>query len=637
MPDMTVVFHDSALLKITEQVAAYPPERGGLLVGPPGVPVISDFLADQHANATGVTFQLSPECERRLHKFERAGYQLKGVLHSHPSGLPRPSGGDEGTFTNMLHRMPDVPYLVTPIVTHTPRSAQVHQISLPPHGVMSVFTASQSRSGHVVINPVAVKMLPVQEVLADLKAWGARTLSNTVNYLHLEGHQYAGLSITLPQGGSGTLLLPPGYPMSSPILLADGVHVPLLWDLAVPEPRRLIHALQTAQVQRPDFNPKVLRGWAENAGGAASVGGDEIRVGLRARLDGAVASSVAAKHVLVVGLGSGGSQTVDALVRSSVEHLTVVDPDDVEAANLSRSVYTSTHVGRSKVDAISEHAVSINPAVKITGYTQSVDEFTPEQLAQLVDSADILIAATDDPDAQYRLNRVAFQAGVPAVFAGVYERGTAGEVIFTVPGLTACFRCATGGKRGGTRGTAQLNYGTGTLLAEPALGPDITHVVSASVKIVIGLLECTDPEAGGHSSAFMVASALGRGMNFLQLAMVAKYPGFPESLQRAPGQHAYQSMWLKTMSDPDCSVCGSAPEPDSASIAVDIDAVVKAVAVEAQSGAGELVDFEVEFADVLGPQTLPNLTAVLDATFATPSESASEMGGEGTDPPRGIG
>ena len=145
-----------------------------------------------------------------------------------------------------------------------------------------------------------------------------------------------------------------------------------------------------------------------------------------------------------------------------------------------------------------------------------------------------------------------------------------------------------------------MNYGTGTLIAEPALGADITHVVSASVKIIIGLLELTDTQAQEHSSAQLVASALGKQVNFLQIAMVPNYEGFGDVFRAVPGQHSYQSIWIGTRTDPSCPVCGDHPIPDSQPDAVDVAEVAAAMAASRDGGVEtEFVDFEGQFFEVL--------------------------------------
>jgi hypothetical protein len=300
---------------------------------------------------------------------------------------------------------------------------------------------------------------------------------------------------------------------------------------------------------------------------------NNVTAGLRARLDGSISTVVTDATVLVVGLGSGGSQTVEALVRSSVKNLIVIDMDEVDLVNLSRSVYDAADVGVPKTEAITRRMQAINPDVTIEGKRCALDDIDPAELAQMVSRADLVVAATDDPSAQARLNRVAWHSGVPAVFAGVYEKGAAGEVIFTIPGVTTCFRCATGGVRGDRRGTAQINYGTGQLVAEPALGADITHVVSASVKVALGLIELGDKQAWGNSSAALVLSAAASSRNFLQMSTVPNWDYFPQVFTNTPGQHGYQSVWLGTNRNPECPVCGDNPVLDGTDAAPDLTAL----------------------------------------------------------------
>ena len=225
---------------------------------------------------------------------------------------------------------------------------------------------------------------------------------------------------------------------------------------------------------------------------------DVARSGIRARLEGAT-KSISAARVLIVGLGSGGSQTAEALIRASVEHFTLIDPDSVTPENLSRSVYQLADIGLLKTDALAARLRSINPGVVIESISRDITNVPTQKLVDLICNSDIVIAATDDPKAQMEINHRAWSLGVPAVFGGVYAGGKAGEVIFTVPGQTRCYRCAAANRHARTGDTSQMNYGTGQLQAEPALGSDITHVVTASVKIAIGLLEM-EMGSQGHSA-----------------------------------------------------------------------------------------------------------------------------------------
>lgn len=71
-------------------------------------------------------------------------------------------------------------------------------------------------------------------------------------------------------------------------------------------------------------------------------------------------------HVIVFGMGGVGGYVVEALVRSGVGTLTVVDFDVVDVSNLNRQIIaTRNTIGRAKVDLIEERAKSINPDIKI--------------------------------------------------------------------------------------------------------------------------------------------------------------------------------------------------------------------------------------------------------------------------------
>ena len=59
-------------------------------------------------------------------------------------------------------------------------------------------------------------------------------------------------------------------------------------------------------------------------------------------------------HVCIVGIGGVGSWTVEALARSGIGHLTIIDPDDISESNINRQIHADTStVDLSKVEAVS--------------------------------------------------------------------------------------------------------------------------------------------------------------------------------------------------------------------------------------------------------------------------------------------
>ena len=74
-------------------------------------------------------------------------------------------------------------------------------------------------------------------------------------------------------------------------------------------------------------------------------------------------------HVAVFGVGGVGGYAVEALVRSSVGEITVVDTDVVSLSNINRQIIAlHSTVGMPKVDVIKARALDINPSVKINTY-----------------------------------------------------------------------------------------------------------------------------------------------------------------------------------------------------------------------------------------------------------------------------
>lgn len=73
-----------------------------------------------------------------------------------------------------------------------------------------------------------------------------------------------------------------------------------------------------------------------------------------------------AAHVCVIGIGGVGSWTVEALARSGVGQLTLVDLDDVCVSNVNRQLHAlSETVGQSKIEVIAERVKAINPECEV--------------------------------------------------------------------------------------------------------------------------------------------------------------------------------------------------------------------------------------------------------------------------------
>src|SRR6185369_7261464 len=96
------------------------------------------------------------------------------------------------------------------------------------------------------------------------------------------------------------------------------------------------------------------------------------------------AERLAQMHVGVVGVGGVGSWAVEALARSGVGHLTLIDADDVCVSNTNRQSHAlDGQFGRVKVDVLAERVRAINPAAEVNAIASFL---TPSNLAQLLDA-----------------------------------------------------------------------------------------------------------------------------------------------------------------------------------------------------------------------------------------------------------
>jgi tRNA A37 threonylcarbamoyladenosine dehydratase len=102
------------------------------------------------------------------------------------------------------------------------------------------------------------------------------------------------------------------------------------------------------------------------------------------RLYGAGAlKTLAERHVCVVGVGGVGSWAAEALARSGIGRLTLIDADEVCLSNTNRQSHAlAGQYGRTKVDVLAERLRAINPTLALEPLAQFV---TPKNLREVLD------------------------------------------------------------------------------------------------------------------------------------------------------------------------------------------------------------------------------------------------------------
>jgi tRNA A37 threonylcarbamoyladenosine dehydratase len=119
------------------------------------------------------------------------------------------------------------------------------------------------------------------------------------------------------------------------------------------------------------------------------------RFGGLARLYGPEAlEKLACAHVSIIGVGGVGSWIVEALARSGIGRLTLIDLDDVCITNTNRQVPAlDGEYGRPKIDVLAERVLRINPACEVTRHCAFLTESTAGDLIR--PGCDFVVDAVD--------------------------------------------------------------------------------------------------------------------------------------------------------------------------------------------------------------------------------------------------
>jgi len=107
---------------------------------------------------------------------------------------------------------------------------------------------------------------------------------------------------------------------------------------------------------------------------------------------------LAEKRVAVFGVGGVGSYTVEALARTGIGRLVLIDKDVIDESNINRQIHALTDtVGRSKVEVMKERVLRINPNIEVETFQMTYlprndnsDELVRDDYDYIVDAIDMV-------------------------------------------------------------------------------------------------------------------------------------------------------------------------------------------------------------------------------------------------------
>ncbi|MFP3979456.1 HesA/MoeB/ThiF family protein [Marinobacter sp. KMM 10035] len=141
---------------------------------------------------------------------------------------------------------------------------------------------------------------------------------------------------------------------------------------------------------------------------------------LMPRFDIAGQQALKSAHIVIVGSGGLGCPVALYLGAAGVGHITLVDDDVIELANLQRQIaFETAQIGEPKAETLAARVRSINPGVSISVVDRRLDL---DGFAQEVAGTNLALDCSDNFATRFALNRACVAAGVPLI-SGAAIRG----------------------------------------------------------------------------------------------------------------------------------------------------------------------------------------------------------------------
>ena len=194
---------------------------------------------------------------------------------------------------------------------------------------------------------------------------------------------------------------------------------------------------------------------------------------------------LATKLTTVIGVGTVGSQVARELANSGVGRLVLIDHDLLEEPNLIRHALPREYLGMNKAEAMTVYLAAQVPTLRPAALSRKVDSaLSDTRLDEILKDADLIVAATDDREAQRRVARRALALDIPAVFPALYG-DNGGEVFVQRSPRNPCFFCWDGYRNVDER-----------LRGVEALNADTLPVLQLAVQLSLGVLDPRSEYAG---------------------------------------------------------------------------------------------------------------------------------------------
>lgn len=214
--------------------------------------------------------------------------------------------------------------------------------------------------------------------------------------------------------------------------------------------------------------------------------------------------------VVVIGLGGVGSWAAEALARSAVGHVVLVDFDHIAPSNVNRQLHAiEGSFGKAKVLAMAERLQAINPMIKITMHDVFAE---PANLEQIIPYNSLVLDACDDVSAKVALASFCKTQQIPLVMCG----GAGGKVDPTRIQIADLSKTTQDPLLAKIRAQLRKNHSFSRDMKK-SMGIQAVYSVEARRGLASGGLECS-----GYGSGVTVTAGFGFTAAAACLAQIAK-------------------------------------------------------------------------------------------------------------------
>lgn len=205
------------------------------------------------------------------------------------------------------------------------------------------------------------------------------------------------------------------------------------------------------------------------------------------------------KKVLIIGLGSFGSQISVELAKAGIGNYDLVDFDRVELSNISRHICGVNELGRLKTKAVRDAILVKNPYANVR--THEIDiNLDLNQLNVLILQSDIVLCLTDNNRSRFNVNDIAHSSNKTVIFGRAITRAEGGDIFVLRGNSSPCYCCLInengGVKFGGEEEISTYKQADGNLPAytsqqdkeavvQVGLSSDIQPICNMIVKLTL--------------------------------------------------------------------------------------------------------------------------------------------------------